>query len=264
MHPSNPLDDLLEVVDRLTQQHKSTVWVEADDGSESTVTIEHDGLIKQLRGLVSSSTGSSVAGAGLPSERNVLDFDALELYQQVASKCKHLFEGVSAAAPFTNPESNLRHWYLEVRRQFEGKKISESTLHSKLRQLNKLVGSIENKLNPPTVLEITAPCPRCDSTHGVDDHGVYRKAIIVESRITQYRSLDHTRALCVVCRANWLHGRGMRQLRYEIDTKEDTRHADKENMENIEQMFGNDDTLGMRSTSVPNSEDRANNAYSIL
>jgi hypothetical protein len=254
--PSNPLDDLLEVVDRLTQTHKSTVVVEADDGAESTVTIEHDALIKQLRGLVSSSTGSTVAGAGLPSERNVLDFDALELYQQVTAKCRGLFESVSAATPFPNPESNLRHWYMEVRRQFEGKKISETTLHGKHKQLAKLVGLIENKINPPTVLEITAPCPRCNSTHGLDDHGVYRRAVIVESRITQYRSLDHTRALCVVCRATWLHGRGMRQLRYEIDVQEDSRHAESQNMLTIEQVFGNYDTMGVRSTSVPEFETR--------
>jgi hypothetical protein len=254
--PSNPLGDLLEVVDRLTQTHKSVVWVETDDGAESTVTIEHDALIKQLRGLVSSSTGSTVAGAGLPSERNVLDFDALELYQQVETKCKTLFESVSGATPFPNPESNLRHWYMEIRRQFEGKKISDTVVHSKLRQLSKLVGSIENKINPPTVLEITAACPRCDSTHGLDDNGVYRRAVIVESRITQYRSLDHTRALCVVCRATWLHGRGMRQLRYEIDVKEDSRHADKENIVVIENLFENYGTMGMRSTSVPKIETR--------
>jgi hypothetical protein len=257
VHPSNPLGDLLELVDRLTLTHRSTVIVEADDGTESTVTIEHDPLIRQLRGLVSSSTGSTVAGAGLPSERNVLDFDALELYQQVSDKCKNLFEGVSAATPFANPESNLRHWYIETRRQFEGKKLSETTLHAKLRQLSKLVGSIENKINPPTVLEITSACPRCDATHGVDDNGVYRRAVIVESRITQYRSLDHTRALCVACRSTWLHGRGMRQLRYEIDIREDKRHAESEHMLTIEQVFGNYDTIEVRSTSVPNSKDGA-------
>jgi hypothetical protein len=49
----------------------------------------------------------------------------------------------------------------------------------------------------------------------------------------------------------------MRQLRYEIDVRDIVRHADKEKMLTIEQVFGNYDTIEVRSTSVPNSEDGA-------
>jgi len=257
VRPSNPLENLLEVVDRLTLKHKTSVHVESDDGAESKVWIEHEPLLKQLRNMIVSSTGGNVAGSGLPSERNVLDFDALELYDTMTEHCATLFKGVSSAQPFDLPENNLRHWFIEFKRLFEQKKCSVSTLQKHIRKLNSMAASIDNKISPPTILEITAPCPRCEATHGVDSEGVYRRAIIVESRITQYRSLDNTRALCVACRATWLHGRGMRQLRYEIDVRDIVRHADKEKMLTIEQVFGNYDTIEVRSTSVPNSEDGA-------
>lgn len=256
MHHSNPLDELLNVVDRLTQVHRSEVLVEDDDGTEQRVTMLHDALIVQLRNLVHSSIGSTVQGAGLASERNVIDTDALEHYEQVKAQATRLFKEVSDAKPFPSPESNLRHWYIEFKNQVDGRKVSTEVLHGKLRKLNGMAYAIDNRLNPPTPLEITAACPRCDATHGTDERGIHRRAILVESRIVQYRSLDHTKARCIVCSATWLHGRGMRQLRYEIDTREDLRHADNENIEIIENLFEDYGTIEVRSISVPEIETR--------
>ena len=256
MHHSNPLDELLNVVDRLTQVHRSEVLIEDDDGTEQRVTMLHDALIVQLRNLVHSSLGYTVQGAGLASERNVIDADALEQYEQVRAQATRLFKEVSDAKPFSSPESNLRHWYIEFKNQVDARKVSTEVVAAKLRKLNGMAYGIENKLNPPTPLEITAPCPRCDATHGTDEQGIYRRSILVESRIVQYRSLDHTKARCIVCSATWLHGRGMRQLRYEIDTREDVRHADKENTEIIENLFEDYGTIEVRSISVPEIETR--------
>lgn len=256
MHHSNPLDELLNVVDRLTKTHRSEVLVEGDDASEQRVTMLHDALIVQLRMLVHSSLGSSVQGAGLASERNVIDADALEQYEQVRAQATRLFKEVSDAKPFPSPEANLRHWYIEFKNQVNARKVSSEVLHGKLRKLNCMAYAIETRLSPPTLLEITAACPRCDATHGTDERGIYRRAILIESRIVEYQSLDHTKARCIVCSATWIHGRGMRQLRYEIDTREDLRHADKENTEIIENLFEDYGTMGVRSISVPEIETR--------
>lgn len=256
MHHSNALDELLNVVDRLTKTHRSEVLVEDDDGTEQRVTMLHDALIVQLRNLVHSSLGSTVQGAGLASERNVIDTDALEHYEQVKAQTTRLFKEVSDAKPFPSPESNLRHWYIEFKNQVNAHKVSGDVLAVKLRKLNGMAYAIETRLSPPTLLEITAPCPRCDATHGTDERGIYRRAILVESRIVEYRSLDHTKARCIVCSATWIHGRGMRQLRYEIDTREDLRHADNKNTEIIENLFDNYGTIEVRSISVPKIETR--------
>lgn len=256
MHHSSQLDELLEVVDRLTKTHKSAVLIEDDAGNEQRVYIEHEPLLVQLRELVHSSIGSTVQGAGLASERNVIDADALEQYETIRAQTIKLFKEVSDAYPFSSAESNLRHWYIEFKNQVQGRKVSSEVVATKLRKLNGIAYAIESKLNPPTILEITAPCPRCDATHGNDEQGVHRRAILVESRIVQYRSLDHTKARCIVCSATWLHGRGMRQLRYEIDHREELRHADNENIEIIENLFENYGTLVERSISLPKIETR--------
>lgn len=253
MRLSNDGEELLDIVDRLTQVHKSAVIVESDAGDEQKVFITHEALITQLRQLIHSSLGATVQGAGLASERNVIDADALEHYEAVKGQINRLYKEVSDAALFVRPESNLRQWYLEFSRQVRARKVSQEIVQEKTRKLNKIAYAIESKLNPPTILEITAACPRCDATHGTDDQGVHRRAILVESRIIQYRSLDHTKARCTVCSAVWLHGRGMRQLRYEIDNREELRHADTEAIKNL---FDNSDSIEVRYTSVPNSEKR--------
>lgn len=253
---SNDLNELLQVVDKLTQVYKSTVLVDDEVVGEHRIFIEHDPLLKQLREQVHSSLGSTVQGAGLASERNVIDADALEQYEAISGQIIRLYKEVSDAAPFTMPESNLRHWFIEFRRQVEARKISHELVAEKVRKLNKIAYSIENKLNPPTILEITAPCPRCDATHGTDENGIYRRTIVVESRIVQYRSLEHTKARCITCNAAWLHGAGMRQLRYEIDNREELRHADAEKIEIIENLFEKSATIEVRSISVPENETR--------
>jgi hypothetical protein len=253
VRPSNDGDDLLTLVDRLTQPHKSGVIVEDDDGTEQKVYISHDALLKQLRQLVHSSLGSSVQGAGLASERNVIDSDALDQYEALKRQIRRLYGEVSDAKPFPEPESNLRQWYICFKRQVEARKVSEDVVADKTRKIAGMVYAIENKLNPPTILEITAACPRCGATHSNDEQGVYRRAILIESRVVQYRSLDNTKARCIACLAVWLHGRGMRQLRYEIDQAEETRHADTEK---VEQMFEDYDTIVERYISVPKNGTR--------
>lgn len=249
MHPSN--DGLLSLVDRLSQPHKSAVIVEDDDGTEQKVYIQHDALLKQLRELVHSSLGSSVQGAGLASERNVIDADALDYYEALSRQIRRLYSEVSDSKPFPDPESNLRQWFIQFAQQATSRKVSDSVIAEKTKKVASMVYGIESKLNPPTVLEITAPCPRCGASHATDEQGVYRRAILIESRVVQYRSLENTKARCIACLAVWLHGRGMRQLRYEIDHTEEMRHAEDEKPE---QMFEDYGTLVERYISVPKNE----------
>lgn len=214
------LKDILAVVDRLTLPHKTQVRTGDENGESINQQVEHDALLVQLRNSVRSSTGAHPGVGGLASERSVIDSDALEQYHALVGQIVSLYAEVTDARPFRFPESNLRSWFVAFKRQVESRKISSELVEAKYRKLNRMAASIEAKLNPPTVLEITAACPRCRKTHATDEDGFYRRALIVESRIVEYRSLDHTRARCLGCQATWIHGRGMRQLRYEIDQVE--------------------------------------------
>lgn len=217
---NDTLGDILAVVDRLTLPHKTAVLLEHDDGKPYKQWLEHDALLVQLRNAVRSSTGAHPGAGGLASERAVIDSDALEQYDSICGQIARLYYEVTDARPFRYPESNLRSWFVAFRRQVESRKISTELVEAKYKRLNRIASSIESKLNPPTMLEITAPCPRCGAHHATDENGVYRRAILIESRITEYRSLEHTRARCSACSATWIHGKGMRQLRYEIDQAE--------------------------------------------
>lgn len=241
----NPIDDVLTLVDQLTTEHETSFTVEAD-GETKRMTVKHDPLLRQLREAVISSIGARPGGGGLPSERNVIDSDALEQYEAIEDIIVGLYKEVTDAVPFETPEKTLRQWYIEFANRARSGKVSSDIVHKLYRKLHKIVLSIESKLNPPTIMEITSPCPRCGKTYGLDDHGVYRHAIIVESRIDENKSLDDTRAKCVSCGAIWVHGRGMRQLRWEIDQKENLRHADSDT---IEQMFESSVIVG--SAGVP-------------
>jgi len=249
---SNILDDLLGLVDRLTMRHQSVFETTDDDGHTRRVKVMHDGLLEQLRLSVRSSQGPRPDGSGLPSERNVLDGDAMELYQQLSDKCLQLFKDVTDTKPFKQPEANLRHWYIEFANRYQKRKVSTDRVHEALRLLTGMIAQIDTKLNPPTVIEITSPCPRCEAVYGLDDRGVYRHAVIVESRVHYYRSLENTKAKCVHCGAQWVHGQGMRQLRWEIDEKE--RHAGDTLLEHLFEPFA---TMGSAGGLVRPFSERA-------
>lgn len=234
----SPIDEVLTLVDRLSAPHQSSFTIEIDDDIRR-VTVDHEPLLKQLRDAVISSVGARPGGGGLASERNVIDSDALEQYEAYEKTIIGLYKEVTDAVPFETPEKTLRQWYIEFANRARSGKVSMDVVHKKAKKLSSIVSAIENKLNPPSVMEITSPCPRCGVAYGMDEQGVYRHAIIVESRIDENKSLDDTRARCVACKATWVHGRGMRQLRWEIDQAEAGRHAD----EIVEQIFDKYDTI---------------------
>lgn len=233
-----PIDDVLSVVDRLTASHQSSFTIEVD-GEKETVTLHHEPLLKQLRGAVISTIGARPGGGALPSERSVIDSDALEQYDKIEGIIIGLYKEVTDAVPFETPEKTLRQWYIEFANRARSGKVSQDVVSKTHRKLSKIADGIEGKLNPPTILEITSPCPRCGIAYGKDEHGVYRHAVVVESRVDENKSLEHTKARCVACGAVWVHGRGMRQLRWEIDQVEAGRHAEK----TVEQMFETSDTI---------------------
>ena len=233
-----PIDDVLLVVEKLTASHTSSFTVEVD-GETKRMTVTHDPLLQQLRAAVISSMGARPVGGGLASERSVIDSDALEQYHKVQESIIGIYKEVTDAMPFETPEKTLRQWYIEFANRARSGKVSKDVVYKAHKKLSKIADGIEGKLNPPTVLEITSACPRCGIAYGKDDHGIYRHAVVVESRVYDNKSLEHTKARCVACGAVWIHARGMRQLRWEIDEAEAKQHA----VEPVEQMFEKYGTL---------------------
>lgn len=220
--PHSDLNDILSLVDKLTMPH--IVEHEVEQGSKLIRSkVQHEALLDQLDELLASSSGSSPGGGALSSERNVLNADVLELRDGIGDQIRQMYMDLTSSRPFPTAKQNLRQWFIEFRLQDSLGKVSTQRMVSAFKKVNSMVLKIEAKLDPPTVIEITAPCPRCAARYGFDDQGVYRRAVIVESRVYAERSLDNTRAKCVECGAVWVHGNGMRQLRYEIDLVDEGR-----------------------------------------
>ena len=125
------LDDLLALVDRLTMQHRSTVGIETEDGGEAKVTIKHDPLLDQLRAAVWSEKRNRPGAGGIPSERNVIDSDALEQYEKISAQIARLYKETTSAAPFATPSENLRSWFVAFKMQIEMQKVSSQIAHEK-------------------------------------------------------------------------------------------------------------------------------------
>lgn len=250
--PHSELDDILVLVDKLTKPH--LVEFNVDLGTKLVKKrVTHEALLDQLDQLVASSSGSSPGGGALSSERNLINTDAMELRDSVALDCKNMYIGVTSSRPFVTAKQNLRQWYIEFQLLHSIGKISTEKLRSYHKRLRVMTAKIEAKLNPPTILEITAPCPRCKANYGYDDDGIYRRAVIVESRVHAERSLSNTRAKCVGCGSVWIHGNGMRQLRYEIDVIE----TGQDTPETVEQIFESSDTLDSAGVRVRPNQDGA-------
>jgi len=217
--------EILDDVNKLTQGFEVTVEQVWDDHSQ-TVKIRHDSLLSQLRDAVSSSMAHS-ANKVSASERNILDADAIDKLEQVGNIARKLYLGVTAAKPFPTPEQNLRQWYLGFSNLHRSGKVSHEALQDKAGRISALARMIDDKLNPPTSVEITSPCPRCEKTWVQSDETSWSRAIVVQSRVAVYGSLDNATATCRACGASWIHGQGMRQLRWEIDEMETRREESK-------------------------------------
>ena len=232
------LNEILVLVDKLTMPHIVEHQIEQDNKLIRS-KVQHDALLDQLDELIASSSGTAPGGGALSSERNVLNTEALELRDALAQQIRQLYMDLTSSRPFPTSKQNLRQWFIEFRLQDSLGKVSPQRMNAAFKKVNSIVQRINAKLDPPTVIEITAPCPRCSADFGFDEQGVYRRAVIVESRVYAERSLDNTRAKCVGCGAVWVHGNGMRQLRYEIDLVEEGRDTP----ESVELLFDPSSTL---------------------
>ena len=221
--------DIRHNVDRLTKGYEVTVEQVFDDRS-ATVRVKHDSLLNQLRDSVSSSMAHS-ANKVSASERNILDADAMDKLEQVENMARKLYVSVTAAKPFPTAEQNLRQWFIGFSNLHRGGKISREVLDQKASRLRSVVTMIDDKLNPPESIEITSPCPRCEKLWVKTDEMSWSRAITVQSRVAVYGSLDNATATCRGCGATWIHGQGMRQLRWEIDESETRRHELSEDIE---------------------------------
>lgn len=217
---TNPL---LDLVDKLTISHVITTAL--DDGIKHRES--HDGLIKQLRSAVASNIGGSASGKQL-FERIPLDVDALSKYELIEKIISEKYVKTLDKVPGLYPENNLREWYIVF---YNHPRTTEKEYDFEVKLLKSWVKLIEDKLSPPTVLELAkSECPECSCDWYFDVVNktpleVERKAALtVTYRPDDKGGLTESFAQCRCCSFNWEGSTGVRALAYELE-KQSSKHT---------------------------------------
>lgn len=217
----NPLEIVLKAVDKLTVLQVTAIWQEFEDGRRAT-KVTQPSLIRLLREAVASSTSGTGGGGALPNQRSVIDGDALDMYGILCGDILTAYKGVTTAVPFEEPEKNLRQWFLAVSNDFRAGKLTEGGLLEDAQVWFDWVRKIEDKLFPPTTLEVVAPCPveGCGKRWAKNGSGESIPAIVIEHRRPSsdtVSALAKSHAKCRACGTVWRGDRKLRELAFEID-----------------------------------------------
>lgn len=220
-----PVEALLQTVDRLTKATSWTIKQETDQGSVTT-KVEQGPLIDALKAAITSTQGAHL-GSSLPNQRSVIDGDALTKYGQLCTAILTRYKASTSALPFADPKQNLRQWFIAFTNDFRLGKVHEDTVWEEVSKLDNWVAVINEKLNPATTLDVTAPCPACEKTWATNTEGESVQAVQISYRPAPNWSRDalsNSSATCRACHAVWKGGNALRSLRFLIDEAAE-RHA---------------------------------------
>lgn len=202
------MPELLDAVDDLTLPRN--VKVPTDDGHTWAT---EDALLVQLREAVSSSLNSGSGAGGSPSTRNVLDSDALHkagiITAAIGDWCYQV--GVKATRDAVH---DLRAWHAAFLAYDQPDEFY-------IRQMQTWANQIRAMVNPPKLVEITAPCPVCGQGEYVNDMGERVNNPLVLTYRPDGRSIwADAKALCRACSEVWEGEWRLRELRHDVDDKE--------------------------------------------
>jgi hypothetical protein len=209
---SNPLEELLDNIDRLTLPNRSKIMQDEIPGQPpKTAKIVLPALLTQLEDAIRGTVGIGGSGA-LASERNMLDADALLRFMTIKAQIGEWARKVGETPDPMNPASTLRAWYVKwvsTPQDIPSVKFYRG-------QTAKWVKQIDEKLDPPRVRELPDRCPSCNAFtwwNPVDRHE-YNHPLIVEYRHSSGASMvEEATGKCRACASEW----GVRQLAYELE-----------------------------------------------
>jgi hypothetical protein len=216
----NALTELLKVVDRLTVVVPSAVWQDFGEGNRAT-RVTQVPLIRLLRESITSNIGGTESGGTLPNQRNILDADALQKYDELEIAVLQAFKNLTASVPYLTPEQNLRQVYLAIANAHRSGKISEDALLDHLATWSTWVRTIEDKIWPPVSLEILAECPiaGCGKRRILNKDGDSIASLTVEYRPpadSGSNALSASVGRCRACQTVWRGDLKLRELAYAI------------------------------------------------
>ena len=209
---------LLEAVLTLTKPVRRKV-IQPDAKSPSgtkVVTIELPSLLEQLDGAIRGTMGGG--GGSLPSERNLLDSDALFKFILITNMVSEWARASGAVVVKRDAGKTLTNWYIK----YTQKLTSMESERFYIKKLDSWVRQIESKLDPPSIKDLPDACPVCGAKTWwlASTKAEYPRPLVIEYRPTGPNMLQEARALCRACEKVW----NVRELAWELEQAE-ARHA---------------------------------------
>lgn len=200
---------LLDAVDALTLP--TTVKVIQGPGKPTVIT--HQPLLTQLQAAVAAGTDRS-SNASPARERMPLNAEAMRIEGEVSGELTRWQLRQSGSIRFDTLAGRLRSWYAV----YIGAVRSEHTDLQYERILTGWHKEIMAMFDPPTRLEITAPCPLCDARVWFEPQtGNQVTAVVVEYMEVGAATLEKASGLCRACGVVWKGSSALRELRWLID-----------------------------------------------
>lgn len=214
-------------LDRLTKPRQVAEW--QGDGDSRTIFKRLDPpLLDWLREAIANNVGGS-GGGKQARERTPLDVGAFTLYEDIDGRVRSwMLELGARPGNDLSPAQVLRSWYV-LWNQYTP---SEPIVLAYANTLDGWVQRIEDVIDPPKRIEITAACPMCGQEwmniglkldDGTDDpNDVERVRVLVA---VERENMHESFAMCRACDRVWTGTGEMRRLRIALDDAEATRHA---------------------------------------
>ncbi|MDH6277504.1 hypothetical protein M2118_000455 [Aurantimicrobium minutum] len=217
------LEQLREVIDELTTI--TSVDIRQESEHEIVITkVAVQPLIGQLRTAIASSVAGGGQGSNLASERNVLNAEALDLYDRIEEGAVKLLTIYSpGAVPYLLPEQNIRQASVGIYKQLLDGTLDEARIPGIIRSVEGWSRAINRILNPPVTLELMGSCPECGETHAKVNESESGRALIIEWHNPDHgfsNALQNCLARCRSCRNVWLGDLQLRELAYVLEAKE--------------------------------------------
>ena len=215
----SPAEKLLDALDKLTKAQTVANWQ-----GEELIRRTDPPLLDWLRELIVSSMGGAGGSGKSARERTPIDVGAFSLYENIEGRVRAWVVDLGGRpGKDLTPAQVLRSWYV----LWNAGNPSESLIRSYLSILEGWVQAIEDVLDPPKRIEITAPCPVCGQewinvglklADGSDDPNDMERVHVLIA--VERESIHESFAMCRACDRVWTGTGEMRRLRIAIDDVE--------------------------------------------
>lgn len=219
---------LLAAIERLTLPHRTLVAQANEAGISCVSTVEHEALLKALKGAIGGNVGRYASGQQA-REKTPLNLAAFEKFKVIAAqveKWRAVYEQKRRPV-YEELWIALGRWYLLYENDRRKGRVSRDTEVSVERTVIGWVREIDNMFDPPNVFEITKEsngrdtperCPICFEQFAHDPKTGDR----VTALITEYRNLGNdtltfANSHCRFCGHVWPGLYGIRALKYELE-----------------------------------------------